>query len=125
MILASVLIAIGDFTVINNMQRPDLVSIGVAFLGVSISTLALIKIAEEKSKSEKQRIEEEDERNVMINNMAKSKAFDLMIITFPIFLLTLTVMGYMSSVAFFSFVMLFLVYFFYSTYRLFILKSSF
>ena len=117
-IFLGIIVGIGDFMLIENMERADLVPFGISFFGILIVVLSVIKIIEEKSKSAKQKIDEEDERNIKISNMAKSKVFNLIFISLPVLLITLAAFGFMTKVTFFSLTILYLVYFFYFIYQL-------
>lgn len=123
-ILLGIVGEIGDFMVIENMERADLVPFGISFFGILIVILSIIKIIEEKSKSAKQKIDEQDERNIMISNMAKSKVFNLIFISLPVLLITLATFGFMTKVTFFSLTILYLIYFFYFTYQLQLFKKQ-
>jgi len=83
-------------------ERPDLVSIAVIFSGLLIGLLGVTNCMDEKFKTKLQRIEENDERNIKLNNYAKSKAFDFMSAIFSLGLLILALLGYMNKVSFFS-----------------------
>ncbi|WP_051556682.1 hypothetical protein [Alkalihalobacterium bogoriense] len=88
--------------------REELVPIAFGFLGVMLITMSVFQLIYEKTKTKKQYIEEKDERNILIHERAKSKAFDLIFVLFPLILLTLAILGYMNHVSFFT---LYIVYF--------------
>ncbi|MEY9979133.1 hypothetical protein [Lysinibacillus sp. RC79] len=87
--------------------RMDLVPIGVGFCGVMLLGTGITKLVDEKNKTKEQLIEEKDERNIVISQNAKSKAFDLMIHLFGFGLLALAMFGYMNKVSFFSLIALY------------------
>lgn len=97
--------------------RMDLVPIAIGFCGSLLLIHGIIEISEEKYKTKEQHIEENDERNIMITQKAKSKVFDLMVVLFSIGLLTLAMLGYMNKVSFFSLVGLYLVGMLYYRYQ--------
>ncbi|WP_106497319.1 hypothetical protein [Lentibacillus sp. Marseille-P4043] len=82
--------------------RMDLVPIAIGFCGVLLLFSSGSAIIHEKYKTKEQRIEENDERNITINQNAKAKAFDLMTVLFSFGLLALAMFGYMNEVSFFS-----------------------
>ncbi len=89
--------------------RMDLVPIAVGFCGVLLVVISGSAIFYEKHKTQEQRIEENDERNITINQQAKSKAFDLMTVLFSFILLGLAMFGYMNKVSFFTLAGIFLI----------------
>lgn len=84
-----------------NFIRMDLVPFGIGFIGVLIFIAASSVVSYEKNKTKEQEIEEKDERMIQIQQQAKSKAFDILAGVFPIILLGLAILGYMSMVSFF------------------------
>lgn len=103
--------------------RMDLVPIAIGFCGSLLLIFGIIEISEEKYKTKEQHIEENDERNIVITQTAKSKVFDLMVVLFSIGLLTLAMLGYMNKVSFFSLVGLYLVGMLYYRYQVLINKK--
>lgn len=103
--------------------RMDLVPIAIGFCGSLLLIFGIIEISEEKYKTKEQHIEENDERNIVIAQTAKSKVFDLMVVLFSIGLLTLAMLGYMNKVSFFSLVGLYLVGMLYYRYQVLINKK--
>lgn len=103
--------------------RMDLVPIAIGFCGSLLLIFGIIEILEEKYKTKEQHIEENDERNIVIAQTAKSKVFDLMVVLFSIGLLTLAMLGYMNKVSFFSLVGLYLVGMLYYRYQVLINKK--
>ncbi|WP_163580549.1 hypothetical protein [Gracilibacillus saliphilus] len=89
--------------------RMDLVPIAVSFCGILLFVMSGSAIIHEKYKTKRQHIEENDERNIIINQNAKSKAFDLMTTLFSFGLLALAMFGYMNKVSFFTLIGLFLI----------------
>jgi len=89
--------------------RMDLVPIAFGFCGILLFAMGGSEIMHEKYKTKKQHIEENDERNIIINQNAKSKAFDLMTFLFSFGLLALAMFGYMNKVSFFTLIGLFLI----------------
>ncbi|MGE7674481.1 hypothetical protein ACQKMV_13000 [Lysinibacillus sp. NPDC094403] len=87
--------------------RMDLVPIGVGFCGVMLISTGFTRMIDEKNKTKEQLIDENDERNIVISQNAKSKAFDLMINLFGFSLLALAIFGYMNKVSFFSLIALY------------------
>lgn len=61
---------------------------------------------------------ESDERQVAINQKAKSKAFDLMLVSLSLSLLTLAMLGYMNVVSLFSLAGIYLICVVYFLYNL-------
>ncbi|MED4287449.1 hypothetical protein P4678_30400 [Priestia megaterium] len=104
--------------------RPDLVSIAIIFTGVFLSFSGITAISTEKFKTKAQKIEEEDERNIKINQYAKSKAFDLMSFLFGMGLLFLALLGYMNKVSFFFLIGLYFVSYFYFWYQNWLIKKA-
>jgi|SRR5690625_315910 len=89
--------------------RMDLVPIAVGFCGVLLIVMGGSSFMYEKYKTQEQLIEENDERNITINRIAKSKAFDLMTVLFSFSLLALAMFGYMNKVSFFTLTGIFLI----------------
>lgn len=89
--------------------RMDLVPIAVGFCGVLLIVMGSSAIMYEKYKTPEQHIEENDERNITINQNAKSKAFDLMTVLFSFSLLALAMLGYMNKVSLFTLIGIFLI----------------
>lgn len=89
--------------------RMDLVPMAVGFCGALLLAMGGGEILFEKYKTKKQHIEENDERNIIINQNAKSKAFDMMVFLFSFGLLALAMFGYMNKVSFFTLAGLFLI----------------
>ncbi|MFA1509362.1 hypothetical protein ACDN41_09055 [Priestia aryabhattai] len=104
--------------------RPDLVSIAIIFTGFFLSFSGITVISTEKFKTKAQKIEEEDERNIKINQYAKSKAFDLMSFLFGMGLLFLALLGYMNKVSFFSLMGLYFISYFYFWYQNWLIKKA-
>lgn len=104
--------------------RPDLVSIAIIFTGFLLSFSGITVISTEKFKTKAQKIEEEDERNIKINQYAKSKAFDLMSFLFGMGLLFLALLGYMNKVSFFSLIGLYFISYFYFWYQNWLIKKA-
>lgn len=98
--------------------RMDLVPIAISFLGVLLLVMGVSAIISEKYKSQTQKTLENDERHIVINQKAKSKAFDLMVIAFSLSLLTLTMLGYMNLVSLFSLIGIYLIGIVYFLYNL-------
>lgn len=88
--------------------RMDLVPIAIGFCGVLLVVSGGSAILYEKGKTREQLIMENDERNITINQHAKSKAFDLMTVLFSFALLALALFGYMNKVSFFTLTGIFL-----------------
>src|SRR5699024_1721325 len=89
--------------------RMDLVPMAVGYCGVLLFAIGVSAITHEKHKTKKQHIEENDERNIIISQNAKSKAFDLMTILFSFGLIALTMFGYMNKVSFFTLIGIFFI----------------
>lgn len=71
-----------------------LLGIGSGMFGSGVGGFINQKVMEKNPEIEKrQRIEREDERNQMIQNAAKAKAYDRMIFVFGAYLLILTLVG--------------------------------
>lgn len=88
--------------------RMDLVPIAIGFCGVLLIVMGGSAVMHGKYKTQEQHIEENDERNITINQNAKSKAFDLMTVLLSFSLLALAMFGYMNKVSFFTLVGIFL-----------------
>lgn len=88
--------------------RMDLVPIAIGFCGVLLVVSGGSAILYEKGKTREQLIMENDERNITINQHAKSKAFDLMTVLFSFAILALALFGYMNKVSFFTLTGIFL-----------------
>src|SRR5690625_2286607 len=88
--------------------RMDLVPIAIGFCGVLLVVSCGSAILYEKGKTREQLIMENDERNITINQHAKSKAFDLMTVLFSFAILALALFGYMNKVSFFTLTGIFL-----------------
>ncbi|KOP80110.1 hypothetical protein AMS59_01475 [Lysinibacillus sp. FJAT-14745] len=82
--------------------RMDLVPIGVGFCGVMLLGMGITKLVDEKKTTKAQLIEENDARNIVIRQNAKSRAFDLMLHLFGFGLLVLAMFDYLNKVSFFS-----------------------
>src|SRR5690625_7789711 len=96
----------------------DLVPLAVGFCGIFLFIISSLAIGYEKNKTREQQIEEKDERIISIHQIAKSKSFDLMAISFPFFLLALAMFGYMNKVSFFLLAGLYLICIVYFNYLL-------
>ncbi|MFJ6208748.1 hypothetical protein [Lysinibacillus sp. NPDC092081] len=88
--------------------RMALVPIGVGSCGVMLLGTGITKLVDEKKTMKEHLIEENDERNIVMRQNAKSRAFDLMIYLFGFGLLALAMFGYMNKVSFFSLIALYL-----------------
>lgn len=126
-----VLISFGifaTFPVANEIRsifiRPDLVSIAIIFTGVLLTFSGVTSISSESFKTKVQKIEENDERNIKINQFAKSKAFDFMSILFGIGLLFLALLGYMNKVSFFFLIGLYFISYFYFLYQNWLIRKA-
>ncbi|AMM94706.1 uncharacterized membrane protein HdeD (DUF308 family) [Peribacillus simplex] len=126
-----VLISFGifvTFPVANEIRsifiRPDLVSIAIIFTGVFLTFSGVTSISSERFKTKAQKIEENDERNIKINQFAKSKAFDFMSILFGIGLLFLALLGYMNKVSFFFLIGLYFISYFYFLYQNWLIRKA-
>ncbi|MGZ9815646.1 hypothetical protein ACXM0N_06910 [Peribacillus simplex] len=108
---------------ITAFTRPDLVSIAVLFSGVLLALIGFTEILGAKRKTKLQQIEENDERNIKLNQYAKSKAFDFMSSLFGIGLLLLAIFGYMNKVSFFFIASLYLVVQIYYLYQQSVIKK--
>jgi len=118
LILWGIILGIVGAEVLNiSFVRMDLVPIAVGFCGVLLSFLGWAEIREEKNKTQEQQIEENDERNIKINENAKAKAFDLMSTLFGLGLLTLAMFGYLNRVSFFTLVGLLLISHIFRSYQ--------
>jgi len=104
--------------------RPDLVSIATIFSGICLSFFGITTISNEKFKTKAQKIEENDERNIKINQYAKSKAFDLMSCLFGVGLLFLALLGYMNKVSFFFLIALYFISQLYFLYHNWLIKKA-
>ncbi|MGG4155077.1 hypothetical protein [Bacillus muralis] len=109
--------------IITAFIRPDLVSIGVLFSGVILAFIGFTEILDAKRKTKLQQIEENDERNIKMNEYAKSKAFDFMSSLFGIGLLLLVIFGYMNKVSFFFIAGLYFVVQIYYLYQQAVIKK--
>jgi len=120
LVLLGIFLGFTDSSIFSKLQfvRVDLVPIAAAFLGGLLLIMGVIAIVEKKYKSEAQKIEENDERNIIINQKAKSKAFDLMLIALSLSLLTLAILGYMNVVSLFSIAGIYLICVVYFLYNL-------
>lgn len=98
--------------------RIDLVPVAISFLGVLLLVMGVIAVISEKYKTEAHKIMENDERQVAINQKAKSKSFDLMVVALSLSLLTLAMLGYMNVVSLFSLVGIYLICVVYFLYNL-------
>ncbi|KAF0818859.1 hypothetical protein KIS4809_2150 [Bacillus sp. ZZV12-4809] len=105
-------------------DRLDLVPIAVGGCGFMLLFGGVMVILDNKYKTKEDIIEENDERNIVIKQKAKSKAFDLMVVMFCLGLLTLTLFGYMNEVSFFSLIGLYLLSVFYYGYQLVLNKKA-
>ena len=103
--------------------RMDLVPIAIGFCGILLLLLGVLAISDRKYRTKEQYIEENDERNIVITQRAKSKAFDLMVPLFSLGLLTLALLGYMNEVSLFSLIGLYLIAMVYYVYQLVINKK--
>lgn len=71
-----------------------LIGIGSGLFGVGIGNLISHKVMKNNPKLQKQHtINQNDERNVTINNLAKAKAFDLMTFMLGALMLSFAIMG--------------------------------
>src|SRR5690625_7876427 len=104
--------------------RMDLVPIAIGFCGVLLVVSGGAAILYEKGKTREQLIMENDERNITINQHAKSKAFDLMTVLFSFALLALALFGYMNMVSFFTLTGIFLLYHIYFVYSFFMSNKT-
>lgn len=102
----------------------DLVPFALGFSGILLFITGRSAIAYEKNKTRDQLIEEKDERVITINQITKSKSFDLMAILFPFSLLTLAMFGYMNKISFFFLAGLYLSCFIYYKYQFLITKKN-
>ncbi|WP_144529020.1 hypothetical protein [Peribacillus simplex] len=103
---------------------PDLVSIAIIFTGVFLTFSGVTSISSERFKTKAQEIEENDERNIKINQFAKSKAFDFMSILFGFGLLFLALLGYMNKVSFFFLIGLYFISYFYFLYQNWLIRKA-
>lgn len=115
-IAAVILYFIGVKTLNIEFIRNDLVPVAVGFLGLMLVIMSVTSIVENKNKTKAHIIEERDERNIVISQNAKAKAFDLMTILFALALLTLALLGSMNIVSFFTLVTIYLIGQIYSMY---------
>lgn len=119
LILLGILSKIADFEFWGiPFIRLDLVPIAISFLGILLLVMGVSVTISEKYKTETHKILENDERQVAINQKAKSKAFDLMLVVFSLSLLTLAMLGYMNVVSLFSLAGIYLICVVYFLYNL-------
>ncbi len=78
-VMGAVLIAIGKFVLLDDTTSGLFIGIGAGLFGLSVAQIIVIGIAGKNPEyKRKTSIEENDERNIAINNKAKAKGFDAM-----------------------------------------------
>lgn len=94
------------------------IGIGCGLFGHGLGGIISLYCIKKDPNLEKQiRIEKDDERNIMLMNIAKSKAFDMMIYVFGALILTYAIMG-ISFMILIPFIICYLFVEFYSIYYL-------
>ena len=76
------------------------------------------------AKAKEVEIEEKDERNITIANMAKARTYERMSVLFAFALCLLGVLGYLPHVSFFTFLGVFLISQLYFIYQLWMLHKT-
>lgn len=84
-----------------SFPRPDLFPWATSVLGCIMLICGACELFSKKT--EEMKIEEQDERNCMLANMAKASAYEVMTVLFSVLLLSLSLLGYLSETVFFCF----------------------
>lgn len=104
--------------------REDLFSFSLGFTGFFMVVLFIIQHVEKKNQIKKSTFDKIEKKSNEINQVAKSRSFNFMIIFFPIILISLTTLGYLNLVAFFTLDIAYLIWFGYFIFQIKYLKSE-
>lgn len=101
-LLTGVALEFLNVTVSYPFIREDLFNFALGFIGLFIVVLSIIQHVEKKNQLKKRTFDKLEKKSNEINYLAKSKSFDFVIVFFPIILISLTTLGYLNLVAFFT-----------------------